>query len=238
MMKTITTLLMLFVFASCVSGPETVPDKGAVYGTISAKSHKDIIAKASKSNDGMYGENGEIIFTKQMVNYNNLNELFVCLLSPTFKGGNEHSLIVRDGAMSKRSLAVGVGDRLSIENKSSKTLTFFIAGKGDDIQSYSPIKPGGKGSVVIKLDGNLELGSDENEALVISLLSRKGLISQQHKSGDEYTYKNLYPGQYKIIFWFWRLGFVEKSIVIKAGENIELNQILSVDKVLGNRNDT
>ena len=93
MKKTFTILLILVALASCSSVPEFVSGKGTVYGTISADSHKDIIAKASKGKDGIYGKNGKVIFTDKMVNYNNLKELFVCLLDPSFPGGNDHSLI-------------------------------------------------------------------------------------------------------------------------------------------------
>ena len=41
--------LVLFFLVNCASGPAIVPGKGAVYGKISAQSHKDIIAKAVKS---------------------------------------------------------------------------------------------------------------------------------------------------------------------------------------------
>jgi hypothetical protein len=237
MTKNILLLFLLLVHISCSSGPEIVPGKGAVYGTISAESHKDILAKASRSGDGIYKKNGEIVFTEKMVNYNQLKELFVCLIDPSSTAGSDHLLIASEKNMSHRSLAIGKGDRLSIQNNSSETLTFFLAGKNDAIQVYSPIKPGERSSLKVELEGDLELGSDENESLRTTLLSRKGLVGQQHSSGDQYNFKNLHPGQYKILFWFWRLGLVEKNIIIKAGENIKLNQILSVDKILASKNE-
>jgi hypothetical protein len=237
MTKNILLLVLLVAFISCSSGPEIVPGKGAVYGTISAESHKDILAKASKNEDGFYKKNGEIVFTDQMVNYYQLKELFVGLIDPSSTGGREHLLIASDKNMSHRSLAVGKGDRLSIQNNSSATLTFFLAGKNDAIQVYSPIKPGERSSLLVELEGDLELGSDENESLQTTLLSRRGLVGQQHSSGDQYSFSSLRPGQYKIVFWFWRLGLVEKNIIIKAGENIKLNQILSVDKILASKNE-
>ena len=109
MKKTFTILLILVALASCSSVPEIVSGKGAVYGTISADSHKDIIAKASKGKDGIYGKNGKVIFTDKMVNYHNLKELFVCLLDPSFPGGNDHSLIATNENMSYRSMAIATG---------------------------------------------------------------------------------------------------------------------------------
>jgi hypothetical protein len=229
--------LLLVVLYSCSSAPEIVPGKGAVYGTITANSHKDILAKASKKKEGAYGGLGGIIFTEQMVNYPELKELFVCLVDTSLQGGKDHLITVSNQKLSHRSLAIGKGDRLTIQNDSTETLTFYLAGKDEDIQMYSPIKSGESASLIVESEGDLELGSDENESLQATLLSRRGLVGQQHSSGDNYIFKNLQPGQYKILFWFWRLGLIEKNIVIKAGENIELNQILSVDKILDSKNE-
>ena len=237
MIKTLVLISIITFITSCSSAPEINPGKGAVYGIISAESHKAILAKASKENDGIYSGLGGLIFTDQMVNYPKLKELFVCLLDPSFTDGNDHLLVATDEGMSPKSLAVGKGDRLTIQNDSSDTLTFFLAGKEDEIQIFSPINTGERSSLVLEFEGDLELGSDENESMQTPLLSRKGLVGQQHSSGEQYVFENLNPGQYKILFWFWRLGLIEKNIIIKAGENIELNQILSVDKILGSKNE-
>ncbi len=234
MTKIIITILIFL--SACSSAPEIVPGKGAIYGTISAESHKDVIAKASKDDGGIYSS-GEVVFKKGMVNYHQLKELYVCLINPSLKSGKDHLLIADNDKMSHRSLAISKGDRLWVQNNSSKTLTFFLAGQDDSIQVYSPVKSGERAVIVVEQEGILELGSDEDESLITTLFSREGLISQIHSSGDEYIFKNLDPGQYKILFWFWRLGFIEKNIIIKAGENIKLNQILSVDKIMANKND-
>ncbi len=236
MRKCLLSFLALFILSACASGPAVVPGKGAVYGAISADSHKDIIAKAEKNADGLYLEKGEVVFTQQMINYHQLKELYVCLLDPSFSGGNDHLLIADNDNMSQRSLAIARGDKLWVQNNTSKTLTFYLAGQGDDIQVYSPIKPGERSVITVEQEGNLELGSDENEKLVTSLISRANLKSQKHSSGEQYSFENLEPGSYKIIFWFWRLGYIEKNIIIKAGENIELNQVLSVDKIMASKN--
>lgn len=237
MKKIYPVILILVSLVSCSSGPEVIPGKGAVYGTITAESHKDVIAKASRSGGGFY-DDGKVVFSDLMVNYEKLKELFVCVLDPSFSGGNNHLLIANNENMSQRSLALAKGDRLTIQNNSSQTLTFFIAGGEDDIQVFSPAKPGKRSVITVQMEGELELGSDENESLTTILLSRRGLVGQQHSSGDNYSFENLSPGQYKILYWFWRLGFVEKTIYIKEGENIEINQILSVDKIMQSKNET
>jgi hypothetical protein len=237
-MKNIYSILLLLVFlCSCTSIPAVIQGKGAVYGTIKANSHKDILAKASKKKDGLYAGLEGIIFTDKMVNYPKLKELFVCLLDSSSNGGKNHLLIVNNQKMSHRSFALGSGDQLSIQNNSTETLTFFLAGKDEDFQIFPPIKPGERSSLKVELEGYLELGADENESLQTTILARRGLIGQQHTSGDQYSFENLKPGQYKILFWFWRLGLIEKNIIIKAGENIEINQILSVDKILESKNE-
>jgi len=231
------TILILIFLSACSSTPEIVPGKGAIYGTVSAESHKDIIAKAAQGGEDGYGNKGEVVFGIGMVNYQQLKELYVCLINPSLKNGKDHLLIADNDKMSHRSLAIAKGDRLWVQNNSSKTLTFFLAGQDDSIQVYSPVNPGERSVIEVEQEGSLELGSDENEALITTLFSRAGLTSQIHSSGEEYLFKNLDPGQYKILFWFWRLGFIEKNIIIKAGENIKLNQILSVDKIMANKND-
>ena len=237
MRKFLLNFLTLIFLSACATGPAIVPGKGAVYGTISASSHKDIIAKAAETGRDAYGDKGEVVFTKQMVNYHQLKELYVCLLNPSFTGGKDHLLIADIDKMSHRSLAIAKGDKLWIQNYSSKVLTFYLAGQGDEIQVYSPIKPGERSVITVEQEGNLELGSDENETLMTSLLSKPGLKSQKHSSGEKYSFENLEPGSYKLLFWFWRLGFIEKNITIRAGENIELNQVLSVDKIMASKND-
>ena len=237
MNKFLTTILILIFLSACSSAPKIVPGKGAIYGKISAESHKDIIAKASKVDGSIYGNNGEVVFGKGMVNYRQLKELYVCLINPSLKNGKDHLLIAGNDRMSHRSLAIAKGDRLWVQNNSSKTLTFFLAGQDDSIQVYSPMKPGERSVIEVEQEGSLELGSDENEAFITTLFSRVGLTSQIHSSGEDYLFENLDPGQYKILFWFWRLGFIEKNIIIKAGENIKLNQVLSVDKIMANKND-
>ncbi len=237
MRKKLLIILTLFIFSACASGPAIVPGKGAIYGTISADSHKDIIAKAEKDADGLYFQKGEVVFTKQMVNYHKLKELYACLQDSSFFGGKDHLLIAENNKMSLRSLALARGDKLWVQNNTSKTLTFYLAGQDDEIQVFSPLKPGERSVITIEQEGILELGSDENEDLMTSLFSQVGLNCQKHSSGDRYSFENLEPGQYKTLYWFWRLGFIEKNIIIKAGENIELNQVLSVDKIMASKND-
>jgi hypothetical protein len=233
----LTTILILIYLSACSSAPEIVQGKGAIYGTISAESHKEIIAKASKDDGSVYSNNGQVVFKEGMVNYRQLKELYVCLINPSLKTVKDHLLIADNDSMSHRSLAIASGDRLWVQNNSSRILTFFLAGQEDSIQVYSPVKPGERSVIEVKQEGILELGSDEDEGLITTLFSRTGLINQMHSSGDEYLFEKLDPGQYKILFWFWRLGFIEKNIIIKAGENIKLNQVLSVDKIMENKND-
>ncbi|MBT5472397.1 MAG: hypothetical protein HOK41_17470, partial [Nitrospina sp.] len=178
--------LVLFFLVNCASGPAIVPGKGAVYGKISAQSHKDIIAKASKKGGGIYSKKGEVVFTKQMVNYHQLKELYVCILDSSFAGGKDHLLIAEKDKMSHRSLAIAKGDRLWVQNNSNQVLTFFLAGQEDDIQVYSPVKPGERSVITVAQEGTLELGSDENEILMTTLFSRSGLMGQKHSSGGSY----------------------------------------------------
>jgi hypothetical protein len=231
-------LLVILALSSCSTAPEIIPGRGAVYGTISAESHKDIKAKASKKGNGFYSNDGKIVFTSQMINYDNLKELYVCLIDPGYSGGNEHLITVGKNSVSHRSLAVATGDRLWVQNNTPQTLTFYLAGTDDAIQVFPAVKPNERSAISINLTGELELGSEENEGLNIKIFSRHGMIVQQHSTGDYYAFENLHPGKYNLLFWFWRLGFIEKEISVQAGSNIRLDQILSVDKIMAGKNDS
>ena len=88
--------------------------------------------------------------------------------------------------------------------------------------------------VQVKLTGHLELLSEEKDSWAVRILSRPGLISQRVASGENYVFEKLDPGSYTLIFWYWRLGSVEKQVNVTAGRNQRIDQVLSVDQVIGN----
>ena len=228
---------ILIVLAGCAGGPQVVPGKSAVYGVVKTESHKDLIAKAAKNIDVEYSIGGKIVYNKDMVNYNNIGEIYVCLIDPNFTGGKEHSLVVRDSGFSLRSLALALGDKLRIKNETSRTQNFFMADLGDGFQMFPPIGPGKERSITVNLTGDIELGSEEDDRLIVSILSRAGLISRRIASGQSYAFESLEPNAYGIMFWFWRLGYIEKRFVAEAGKNSRMNQTLSVDRIILSKNE-
>ncbi len=226
---------LMFIFSACASipVPAIVPGKGSVFGTLTAQSHEKIIEKAKGgAKDHDYIGPGGIIFNKDMVNYRNLKELYACLIDSGYKGGKKISLTANESGFSPRSTALSPGDILSINNATSGSLTFFLADMGDAFQDLGKINSGETRSFTVKIQGSLELGTDENERLKGIIFSQNGLRSKMVASGESYSFEKLEPGSYEMIFWFWRLGKIDRQIQIKPGQNTVVNETLSVNTVM------
>ena len=198
MRNTYTILLLLIFLCSCSTAPKITPGKGAIFGTITANSHKDILAKAKKNESDTYTGAGGIVFTEQMINYPNLKDLFVCLIDPSWQGGIEHILVVNNEGISHRSLAIGKGDRLTIRNGSSKTLTFFLSGKEDDIQIFSPTEQFEIKNLSLKLRAaHLRFNQQLDRELDHTLKLAKALWGEQvvEQKMDNYTRRYCQSGR-------------------------------------------
>ncbi|MDA1090032.1 MAG: hypothetical protein O3A85_06950 [Proteobacteria bacterium] len=217
---------------------------GTVYGKLQIRPHKDYVKKAKEKakNAGpgavdQYGtplrDDGKLSFSEKMVNYN-LIKVFTILLNPAAKlDAEEYEVVVEEDGMKPGALAVNKGDVIEIENDSGKDLTFFLADtNSNDIQEFPLIKSGDSAKIKVELVGDLELTADEDERFTASVLSRQGLQSRKARSGNLYSFRNLAPGQYDLLFWYWRLGYLKKTIIIEAGKNLEINGTLSVDTVV------
>lgn len=230
------SLAWMTLLSGCAGPPEIVPGKGAIYGIVSANSHKAIVAKAATGEHPYLGtEDGVMFYDEHMVNYYDLEELYVCLIDPTYSGGREHVLVADATGMSLRSLVMAEGDRLRIRNHTSRTQSFFLSDlekTKEGIQIFSPLSPGAERVFSITLKGDLELSSEEDERLITSILSRKGLRGRRYSSGSLYAFERLAPGKYDVLFWFWRLGSIQHQVHVQAGRNIRLDETLSVDKII------
>lgn len=229
-------LVSATIVTGCVTAPAIVPGKGAIYGIVSADSHKAIVEKAASGIDAEYSaEDGKIVYTKEMINYRNLEELYVCLIDPNYSGGKEHLLVMDESGMSLRSLALAKGDKLRVRNSTPRTQDVFVSAIDDTeqgFQAFPPLRPGTESVFTITVEGDLEFRSEEDEHLVTSLLSRNGLIGRRQSSGSFYAFERLAPGTYDVLFWFWRLGYVQHRIDVRTGQNVRLDQTLSVDRVI------
>ena len=64
------------------------------------------------------------------------------------------------------------------------------------------------------------------------MLSREGLQSRRIRSGSTYDFRDMPPGEYDLLFWFWRLGALNQKVTIVAGEHTRVNGVLSVDTIV------
>ncbi|MDH3257683.1 MAG: hypothetical protein OEM27_08690 [Nitrospinota bacterium] len=223
------------LLAGCMSAPKIVPGKGAVYGVVKAASHKDMVEKAAHSGDPIYSIGGKINYTQDMINYPELKELYVCLVDPKYQGGREHRLATTGEGMSLRSLAVALGDTIRIKNQTPKVQNFYMVDRLEGIQVFPPIPPGKEESIAVRLKGILELESEDDENLVTTVLSKPGLIPRRVGSGTRYSFEKLDPGTYSMIFWFWRLGAINKQVIVAKEKNTRIDQVLSVDQIIQNK---
>ena len=91
---------------------------------------------------------------------------------------------------------------------------------------------GAVGEVRVIIEGRLELGTDEDERLVAHVLARRGLRALSVTSGGNYAFNDLDPGDYRMTFWYWRLGSLERSVKLLAGHATRVDEVLSVDRTV------
>ena len=222
--------------------PRLAEGMGSVYGDLTARPHKDYLKKAKEraqdapsSSDGKYSvsADGSIVYNDTMVNYERI-DIYAILLNPAFKPGGVHEVQAEnDGGLAPPALAVAKGDVIRIENGTSKPLTFFLADiNGDAIQDLPELAPGATADMTVALVGDLELTTDEDERLSAAVLSREGLQSQRIQSGSSYDFFDMPPGEYDLLFWFWRLGSLSQRVTIVAGERTRVDGVLSVDTIV------
>lgn len=239
-MKHLFLLSTLLLAACSAQAPHVTADKGAIYGVLTAQANSAFKEKHRQSDAGsVYGTEKEsaIVYKDDMVNYPALDELYVGLVMPVFSP-QQHSIHVSTQGMSPRSLALAQGDVLRVFNDTGRNQTFFItqtSDNGEGIQSFPSLTSGSSANYPVQLEGSLELLSEDDTNLKASLFSRKNMAVKRLKNGEAYQFDNLNPGQYKLIFWYWRLGKIAQQIEVKAGETIRVDKTLSVDSIMNSR---
>ncbi len=227
-------LLSALLLAACSTGPEIVSGKGAIYGVLSADAHKEFRKKAdSGSSAGPYGSpKSGIVYKDNMMNYSKLDDLYVGLVQPEFKL-RQHRLFARESGMSKKSLALALGDELHIHNNTAQPQNFFITTASDEaFQSFPELAAGDNASYKVNLEGELELLSEDSEALKMALFVKKNMQTRRVRSGGKYQFEQLSPGMYSLVFWHWRLGKIRQDVQVQAGENTRVDGTLSIDRVM------
>ncbi len=227
-------LMLVLLLGSCQTAPELVAGKGAVFGTVETRAHKDFMEKFMSGLTRYRGAGGKVEYTDEMVNYDALDEVYAGLIDSGRTTATVHDLEIGANGMSLRSLAIAVGDVLRIRNASSRPLTFFAVDleSEDDFLEMPVLAPGETGEMTVTLSGDLEMSTDEDEAIRLALLSRPGLVARRISSGASYSFERLEPGAYGLIFWYWRLGHLEHEVTVLSGQNVQVNETLSVDRII------
>lgn len=229
------------VLAACASAPEIIQGKGNIYGTLSADVHP-LWAKKQQNigaANAIYGESDmdKALFKDNMVNYDKLDELYVGLIQSNYVP-RQHRLMVTVNGMSSRSLALAPGDMVQMVNHTAQSHHFYLVkadSANDQIQTCPVLEPGATVSFLVEMEGNLVLQSEDNEQLQVAFLSQKNLLTQRVSSGNQYQFNQLEPGYHQLIFWFWRLGKIQKSVMVSANQNTRVDKVLTVDSVLRNQ---
>ncbi|NQV55869.1 MAG: hypothetical protein HQ503_08430 [Rhodospirillales bacterium] len=235
-------LLTAFFLAGCqTSQTQSKPGFGGIHGTVTARSHKDVIAKAiddtSETRTDAYGNEatrgGELVYAKSMINYRKLDEIFVGVIGANPKHGTVHNVEAGHNGFRPHSLALATGDVLHITNTTSHSLTIFLAGTTSDSFDELPVlASGASGDLTVASAGNFELGADEDDHMAAMILARPKMAVKRVPSGKEYEFKDLEPGDYHMIFWYWRLGAMERSVTVKADETVQEDETLAVDRLV------
>jgi len=230
------SLISLLLLSACVKAPNIIVNKGAVYGVLSADSHTAIKQKMSDEQDTTsdYSTGSKRDSSQHSkVDYSQLDELYVGLVLPAYTK-QQHRLIIYPDKIRPSSLALSPGDELQIKNQSSQAQDLFISEiNGEGFQSLSVIQAGQSAIFTVKLEGDLELLAESNTKESVILFSKKNMWTQKVSSGDQYQFEHLTPGDYPLIFWYWRLGKIEQIVTIKQQENVRIDTVLSVDRIIG-----
>ena len=231
-------LLTVLIVSACAHAPQVMPGKGAVYGVLSADSHSAFNRKLENDtgSNSMYGEMKAtgVKYNNDMVNYAKLDELYVGLIQANLTP-QQHQLTATAGGMSLKSIALAVGDTLQLRNNTPHSQRFFVAespSTGDKIQTFPSLAAGAVASYKIELEGDLELLSEDNDALKTVLFTKKNMLTKRVASGDNYQFEYLEPGSYPLIFWYWRLGKIQQTVQIQAEQNTRVDKTLTVDNVI------
>lgn len=227
-------LLVVFILSACIDAPKIIKGKGGIYGVLSADSHP-LFNKKPASDPGshsIYGETG-IKYQDDRVDYAKLDELYVGLVQMNLPP-QRHQLTATAEGLSRKSIALAVGDTLQLRNNSGQSQNFFVADTSPtgNIQTFPTLAAGAVASYKIDLEGDLELLSEDNAALKTVLFSQKNMLTKRVSSGGNYQFDKLDPGSYQLIFWYWRLGKIQQTVQIRAEENSRVDKVLTVDSVI------
>ena len=247
-------LIILFALTVIISGTGTATvlaeEKGArLHGTVETRAHAEVLAKwqgnSETTSKGKSDYSSQYVYNVESsgegagpndavaMNYSDIGDIFVILKNNAWHGGAVHKVELNSYGLDTEALAVASGDIIRLHNKTARSYTPFIAGTGDDdIQEFPTMPPGTINDLKVEITGDLELGLDEDEEEFIVIAAGQGWKSQRVRSGGEFDFRDLQAGSYGLKFWYWRLGALDHALLLKAGEDVEVNEVLSVDRVI------
>lgn len=228
------------LLTACQALPEVTPTagKGAIVGAVSTRPHSDLIKKirdqSAAASDSYGGSaDGRIVYLKKMLNYRQIDDIYVGLVGPESPAPAVHDLRATAAGLIPRGIAMATGDTIRIANATSESLTFFVADNAtDDIEESEPVPPGQTGELTVTMEGTLDLGVDERDDLEGTVLSRTGMATKRLKSGSDYAFNNLEPGSYQLTFWYWRLGELQRPVTVEPDKVMVINEELAVDRLV------
>ena len=235
------SVLLLSAWATVQAAPLEA-GKAGVYGELTAEENSVVKEKRQQSNvsSSPYDsptQTSETVSSDELVNYANLDDLYVGLVVPTL-ATQQHIVNVSAQGISPRALAVAVGDSLQVFNDTAATQSLFLTqtiNSGEGIQTFPSLAAGSSATYSVQLAGDLELLAENDGNLKARLLSKKNMQVKRLSSGDSYQFENLQPGEYNLIFWHWRLGKIEQKITLNSGDNLRVDKTLSVDSIMRSR---
>jgi len=249
-MRWITGFALAALMSTSATGQVLAAEKGArLHGVVETRAHTQVLAKwyaggkppgkgkinyAALSGYGGGGSEGDANTSDVVaMNYTEITEIFVILSHPEWQGGAVHKVELSPYGLDAEALAVSRGDIIRLHNKTANAYTPYLAGTGDDeIQVFPAVKPGTSSDLKVRITGDLELGLDEDEEEIIVVAAGSGWKSQQISSGKQFDFRELSAGTYDLKFWYWRLGALDHVVSLKAGEDVEINEVLSVDRII------
>ncbi|MGZ5051432.1 MAG: hypothetical protein ACXWF8_10930 [Methylobacter sp.] len=229
-------LPVFLILAACADAPKIVAGKGGVYGTVFTDSHPLFKKKMEHGSSSLYGEpqGYGVKYRDDMVNYAELDDLYVGL-APVNLPLRQHHVTATAEGMSPKSIALATGDSVHLHNQTDRDQSFFVVKSGGtdkDIQAFPAVPAGAAADVKIDLEGDLELLSEDNDKLKTVVFSKKNMLAKRVASGGSYQFDNLEPGSYQLIFWYWRLGKIQQTVQVPAGDNVRVDKVLTVDSVV------
>ncbi len=224
-----------FLVVGCAGAPEVASNKSAVHGVVVARAHSQILTKWASGPEDPYAPTFGTDANRpaEAIDYGGLTGIYVGLVDPAYPGGATHDIAFSKAGAKPESLAVAVGDVIRVRNDTAGPVTFFLAAtQGDAIQDIPVLPAGRTGMIRVTFEGLLELGMDENERLIAPVLARRGLRTSAVVSGGNYVFNDLEPGEYRMTFWYWRLGSLERSVKLVAGRPTRVDEVLAVDRTV------